>query len=185
MKTIFLLLLLFIMSACVPTNEISHDFQLVRGQSTGVVILSLTHREGIHDSYPPRCAYRGLNNNVMGGTQRGDSGFIPLDKTIIFSKTATNLIGRAAVLGRVVAMELPGGAYEFFRCDSTGALMRTYSVEEFSIKFSVNPGAVTYLGNIQFIVAPSGSTFNIFIEDRRDRDFEIVRRTWPKFRGRA
>jgi hypothetical protein len=171
----------------VTNREISDDFRVPKEESFGVVIVSFTHAEGVYDSYAPTCAYRGTNNEVSGWTKRGNSGIIPLDKTIIYSKTTTNLFGKAAILGRVVAVELPAGTYEFFRCASSGVFVTSSTVPELSIKFSVTPGEVAYLGNIRFIITPSRSPFDtfsradfdIFVDDRHDRDFEIVRRAWP------
>lgn len=92
-------------------------------------------------------------------------------------------------IGRVVALHLPEGEYEFY----TWSLRERnppygeteYSPKQpFSYRFSVKRGEAVYLGRLSLRLS-EGKTQKISIEDRHDADLATIKRKYPSLANSA
>jgi hypothetical protein len=98
--------------------------------------------------------------------------------------TAANPSGFAAVL------ELPVGEYEFYMYSGSktvphGLMNRTTTLQSkipFSIRFSVKPQAVTYIGNLNFDY--DGVGVRLAIRDYSARDVPVVQERIADIKGK-
>jgi hypothetical protein len=99
--------------------------------------------------------------------------------------------------GRLVAIELDAGEYEFFAWEdhfgasptqssatvvpSPLAMRSKLSKTPFSVRFRMRPGAVTYLGNVHLAV--TSDTYTVRVFDRSERDLPLFHERYGRVRA--
>ena len=87
-----------------------------------------------------------------------------------------NLLGTPAPIGKVVAIELPAGSYNFEKFRLKTVKTSRYTKEKMQLQFNVHGGKATYIGSIN--VNPYQDIIRIHVSDERSRDLEIVKKVW-------
>jgi hypothetical protein len=92
--------------------------------------------------------------------------------------------------GKLFVVELPVGSYEFFSWGITQGTFKRYSAKEpMSIPFSVQPGVMKYLGeiNVDVLIPDAGplgmpgiSGVRINVKNSQTRDFGVLAKKYPK-----
>lgn len=93
------------------------------------------------------------------------------------------------ILGRLAAVELPPGQYEFGRWVMTVANRAAYtSNSRIGSRFAVKAGEVVYVGNIHIDVQSSASAslpFRVEVNDERKRDLPLLAKKYPELKPEA
>ncbi len=91
--------------------------------------------------------------------------------------------------GRLIVAELPVGAYEIYRWESTDGLVFFNSADSFSIRFEVVPGRATYIGGILIELGTENYPGNLLskkrkvgfaVRDESERDLKIFLNRYQK-----
>jgi hypothetical protein len=171
---------LLLLNAC-STADIRKNYKLTEGQTTGVLLVSITHSGEVLGFYPPTCSYTSIRTGDSGWIGDSHSVSLLLDDTLVKSEEYTNIMGSKVRQGKMVAIELPSGYYKLDTCVLkyfNGMYSATYRNRNmFNMPFTVYPGKAVYIGNIT--VNLSENYINIGVRDERGRDMEIVTRNWP------
>jgi hypothetical protein len=93
------------------------------------------------------------------------------------------------IQGRLAAVEIPPGQYEFGRWVMTVANQAAYtSNSRIGARFSIREGEVVYVGNIHLDIQKSASAslpFRVEVNDERKRDLPLLARKYPELRPEA
>lgn len=92
--------------------------------------------------------------------------------------------------GRVFALELPAGDYEFFAWKAGSSHVRIYSPAVPALPFQISPGKATYIGSFRMNIAaaktligiPTLDNADVRVEDQHDRDLRVLADKYPKLR---
>ncbi len=100
--------------------------------------------------------------------------------------------GATEPVGRLAVFELPPGNYEMYNWwGHTSTTARLYierlnvTASPFSLRFTVRPGQMTYLGNVQIVVPDYlhlykyDHTYQVEISDTQARDLALLRQKYP------
>lgn len=117
---------------------------------------------------------------VEGGDRR------TLDRKVIViaprSGEPLDIVGADAATGRVAALPLPAGMYEFYTWKATEPTR--YGFQEygpqgaFSYRFVVRPGRATYIGELELDLAEPDA-YRVTAEDRSERDLALLKKKMP------
>ena len=176
---------LFVASCETATPNIGPEFFSEPPENSGVVVFSLS-RSGSVLYNDMGFHYRSLDRSYKGW----------IDLASIYEEKNKNLPapdwtnktmeqgswGTAIPLdsphGRLVVIQLPADEYEFYSWIGVSSNSYMEPAKEFSIKFSVKPGKIIYLGGIvlQNMVTES----SLHIVDPRKRDIAVLANKYPQ-----
>ena len=167
-------------SGCASFN-VGADYSPIPDSHKGLAVFSLTG-SGI-----------GYFNIKFRRTSGGAAGFAPS------GGTAGPKPDWIDPTGRLVAIDLDGGEYEFFAwedhfgagptqsmatvvSDASGtmAIRARSSKTPFSVRFLVHSAAVTYIGNIH--VALTGDGYTVRVSDQADRDLALFHQRYTRIK---
>jgi hypothetical protein len=168
-------LFLTLLSGCVtlplaPTASISKEAAPVLSDDKGLVITSVTY-SGSFNSHA-------LHYAKIGQGEGPSFAFPPQ----LFGFNGKSDITNKEIEGTVQISELAAGDYEFYEWRGKRGGVDYRTRQRFSVRFTIAPGKVTYLGNIffDFDRSPSSNGFyNLKIEDELKRDLEIAKAKYP------
>lgn len=178
-------------------SPVSKDFALDGRGNTGVVYLSLTRVGSLESSMWLKL--RGVGHGYSGLVAVDDYG-VTRDWAKIAMSPRINDFGHASAeepVGYLAAFALPAGEYEFYGWHGASPMWTQpgddYSIrsQDFSVRFTVRPGTVTYVGNLQITVPERivadhrRGTFHISVSDRQERDSAVLREKYPHLAGQA
>jgi hypothetical protein len=171
-------LFLTILSGCVtqqmpPTTGIARGTAHVLNDDKGLVITSVTYSGSFN---------RHALHYAKIGQDKGPSFAFPPQ---LFGFLEKSDISNKEIEGTVQISELPAGDYEFYEWTGKRGGVDYKTRQRFSVRFTVAPGKVTYLGNIffDFDRSPSANGFyNLKIQDALKRDLEIAKTKYPLVR---
>jgi hypothetical protein len=178
-------------------SPLPRDFALAGKEGMGVVYLSLTRVGSLESSIWLRL--RGVGHGYSGLVAVDDYG-VKRDWAKIAMSSRINDFGRASAedpVGHLAAFALPAGEYEFFGWHGTSPMWSLpgddYAIrsQDFSVRFTVRAGTLTYAGNLEITVPERiipdhrQGTFQITVNDRQERDSAVLREKYPKLAGQA
>lgn len=139
-------------SGC-ATFSASRAYKVDITNKNGLVLLSLTQPFSVVKwMYHPVSSskgVRGLNERFI--STAGLMNLIRIDNAVLYP------------------FELPAGEYEFFRWTTPEYGLYEFSVQDFSVRFTVVPGKVTYLGNLG-LYTRAGNRFALRVRNEYGRD---------------
>jgi hypothetical protein len=159
------------LGSCAATN-VGSDYKVTPQSSEGVVTGSVTYG-GDYSAY--RVHYRQVGGGKSGTFQTGAAMvLLPVPDPGDFQGG-----GR----GTVFAAALPPGEYEVYRWTLGSGYASASSTAPFSIRFSVEPGKLVYLGNFHFVqTSRMGLTVTgarLVYRDALARDLPVLKRKFP------
>ncbi len=164
-----------ILSACSAAKTVPVGEDLSADVENGLVLVSVTH-VGQFSEYS------------MFFREVGSDTFQTLDIGARFTILPPNMtrwdwdIDDRGHKGDVFALRLPLGTYEVFRWRVGSGVATVTPSDEFSIKFEVEPGTTTYIGNFRFLQTSStGLTVtgaDVQHVDEWDRDWGVFSRKY-------
>jgi hypothetical protein len=176
---------------------VDKSFSLAGKANTGVVYLSLTRVGSVESSMWLKL--RGVGHSYSGFVTLDDHG-VKRDWAKLTFSGRVNDFGRATVeepVGYLAAFALPAGDYEFYAWYGQSPVWNAHgddydiASQAFSVKFTVQPGAVTYAGNLQITVpdniyadARKGS-FQIAVSDQQARDHAVLQQKYANLGGQS
>ncbi len=89
---------------------------------------------------------------------------------------------RGNYYGRLIAIELPAGAYEIYRIEGITEHRKTYSKNVISVTFVVEPDKVNYIGNMHYHMSRKKIIYDV--KDMFDRDIDYFHEKYPKLNER-
>lgn len=168
-----LLLALTTYGCATQSGDISENYSLSNNE--GVVVLSLTSAGEC--GYALFADVRSLSSDYE--TNIGlQSMFQERDWQ---RKGATCSLDDGEYDGVLRVISLPNGDYEIFKLSGIGRYSAFDTSNDFSIRFSVHGGQVSYLGNLHFFIEKD--TFNYSIIDSSERDFDVFFEKYPTLKG--
>lgn len=172
MRKLIAAFLSFILGAC-ATPDVASDYKIDRESKQGVVTGSV--------SYVGRpSGYRVYFRQIPGGYS-GSFGTGAASTLLPFSEKGD--FNDQHGLGTVFAAALPPGEYEIFSWAVASGYANVRSTVPFSIRFTVEPGKLVYLGNFQFRqTAGLGLTVTGATVSYREaiaRDIPVFKRKFP------
>lgn len=179
MRIIFYIVVALAVSACAAPG-LSSNFspQSIRS-GHGVLIASVTNGNANYlngaNQFPPKLVFvESLQGNEL--TLEGLVG-------TVFDKHIVN--DRNWPVGRVVALEVAAGKYKFksFSTPHVAYHIQASSKEVIPLCFTVNPGEVVYVGNLDLVLNQGTSRYSFNVADKSGRDFSHVGEKWPKLSG--
>lgn len=200
-------LLTLSLAGCATTSDLAGDYALDPKGEEGLVVASLT-LSGKDLAKVSRFEYR-----VRAAARKGDEAVnvtahfaspsqharwaqkesrhpgADWSAVVKDSPSAAALdVREAAVAGRVAALRLPPGEYEFYAWKVTepGAYGATEFAPKppFSYRFAVRPGQATYIGQLNLHLGERG-TQEVTVEDRNERDLVLMRTKIPSLKTTA
>ena len=146
---------LLLFTACVTVAP-SRQYRPEAGSGRGLVVLSLTQPwktiKWMYRDLKSTKGIKGLNENFISTKGLPGHQLIRYDgNTILYP------------------IELEAGEYEFFRWTTPEFGTYAETVSDYSVKFRVVAGQVTYIGNLQLRLLPEDK-FVLIIRDMYDRD---------------
>lgn len=137
------------------------DYQLKQGSPEGLVLASFTQPyQQLHWSY------------------RSVDGRAPATEGFVMTSWVVNGEAIMADGAEVFPFTLPAGEYEFYKWSQPAQGVYTFSVQPFSLRFSVAPGQVTYIGNVRLAMA--GKSIGLGFVDRRELDVPALLAKYPR-----
>jgi hypothetical protein len=179
MRTIFYIVVAIAVSAC-ATPGLNSNFspQSIRA-GNGVLIASVTNGKANYfngaNQFPPKLIFvESLRGNEL--TLEGLVGKV-FDRHIVNDRNWP--------VGRVIALEVVAGKYKFksFSTPHVAYHIQASSREAIPLCFTVNPGEVVYIGNLDLVLNQGASRYSFDVADKSDRDFSHVGEKWPKLSG--
>lgn len=168
------LLLGLLQTACVEIPDIPSEYKLQGNNTTGLLAVNVTFNNIPYvNSF--WFNYRGLDNKVKSSVSAIGLG----------RKEAWSNYYEEGEKGRLALVELAAGEYEFYSWGGSmggwGGVRTLNSTRDFSKRFSVTAGKITYIGNIHLSVSglskiaisqklPSA----VIINDRRLKDIPAI-----------
>lgn len=120
--------------------------------TNGWIMFSMTATGPVKVLMIPTLYYHGLDNGTKGKVEGGehklrrDTGKLP-----IFIGLSKLVLERDDPMGSIKILDLPVGEYEFDRFAAFGGNGTVvYSSPGFRMRFTVKPGQINYLGNLNF-----------------------------------
>ncbi|HED34403.1 MAG TPA: hypothetical protein ENJ08_09345 [Gammaproteobacteria bacterium] len=86
---------------------------------------------------------------------------------------------RGNYYGRLVAIELPAGAYEIYQIEGIAEHRKTYSKNKISVTFMIEPENINYIGNMHYHISKKKIIYDV--ENMSDRDMDYFYKKYPKF----
>jgi hypothetical protein len=155
---------LCVASGCVAATvalNVSPDYALEAANGKGIAVLSLSTNDEIqHFTVFAR-------SNVSPGRIE-----IPLWNN-------RDPLDWKAPRGRLVAIEVPQGAYELYS-------WQTYGIgagRPFSIPFKVVRGKISYVGNVYIEILTEENIFRVVVSDKSKRDLSLLLRKYPRIKA--
>lgn len=144
-----------LLAACV-TVATSRNYRVERESGRGLVVLSLTQPSGtikwMYRNLKSGKGIKGLNEEFISTKGLPKHQLIRYeDGTILYP------------------FELAAGDYEFYRWTTPEFGRYAETVDDFSVKFHVVAGQVTYIGNLELRLLPRNK-FTLIVTDMDDRD---------------
>ena len=181
-RTVWLVALVVALQGCASfgeTSMTSKELAVAPGEPFGEVVGAITHPVGRDEPVYMRYQidFRRVESQV--------GGFFVLTNTMFNSKDSYDVAGEG-FRGKTFRQALPPGDYEIVNIrlsSDTGQVSMLFSSKEpFSMRFSVRPGEVVYLGrfqahgvwgrNILKMKVADGGFFEI--QDRLDEDVQLA-----------
>lgn len=173
----------FALSGCVGPQGVSNaerSFAAAKG-SSGMLVASLTV-----SGYVPGSMWLQLFR--AGDTTPRHSIPINIASFGLDWSPGSGASGRS-MQGRLAAVEIPPGQYEFGRWVMTVANRAAYtSSARIGSRFAVGPGEVVYVGNIHIDVQNSASAslpYRVEVNDERKRDLPLLAKKYPELKPEA
>lgn len=140
----------------------------------GLVLGSISH-SGDRPSY--KVFYSGVDNNTQGQIQSGSRG-------LFLRNWPGGDLDTVGLRGDLFAIKLPAGDYQFYSWNVSNRDRHTYPADDFSLKFSVQPGIANYLGNFHFGTESSdeltSAEVDVTYSDEFARDMALLQRKYEK-----
>lgn len=141
-----------VFSAAVQASEIDIDKPIAIRGDMGAAVFSITIRGDVQ-------AATYVKWRALGGTVGGDgrSGEVSVLQGSIFGNEAFSKTARRS-WGRFAGLSLPPGDYEFYGLRTVGGPGNKHMLwakREFSRRFSVVPGKIQYVGNLDIYERPA------------------------------
>ena len=152
---------IFYLCSCTAPNEnISKNYQL--NKDAGVVLLSLTASGECGYAYFTE--FREIYSSREYSLGMQDIGHErDWKKKKHDCPSATN-----DYFGKLVAIEIPAGTYQFFQFEGVSRNRRVFTEHEMNIKFTVKPGFINYIGNLHFHVMRKSLVYSVNNMSKRD-----------------
>lgn len=174
MKNILCLLVVVMLSACSNTSRLPKNYTLNETNNIGLLVASISY-SGNYSEYS--VFIRNLTTLSMYQLSYGES----LKLLPIVPKGDFSDIGRQ---GGLYTEELPAGEYEVYSWAIYSGVATVKPQNQFSYKFKVAPGKITYLGNFYFIQTQSmGLTVTgaeVKYTNKKEVDFNVLAKKYPK-----
>lgn len=190
------------LAGCANTKpDLPPDFVLDTNRTEGLAVVSLTltgkplgqvysFEYGIRTTVPSAGAEveqkqhfgstRQFANWVTRGGAHRETTWSALVKGE--SPEPADILENGKAIGRVAALRLPAGEYEFHTWkiveQNAYGEMEYGPRQTLSYQFSVQPGKATYLGRLHLQI-DEGRLYNLSIEDRSDVDLTAFRNKYP------
>jgi hypothetical protein len=167
-------LLLGALTVGCTTPNIEPDFKFRAEARSGVVAGSITY-EGSFSGYS--VMYRRVGTNSQTGSIRAGAGTVLVP---YFPRGDADALGAS---GELFAVELPEGEYEVHRWLISSGPASVVPTSSFSIRFTVLPGRVIYIGNFHFRrtsrlgLTVTGGELSYL--ERAERDLPLIKRKYP------
>ena len=81
--------------------------------------------------------------------------------------------------GKLVAIELPAGEYEIYQLEGLSKYEKIYAERELSIKFTVVPAKVNYLGNLHYHIKKKNFIYGV--KNMMQRDIPLLISKYGQF----
>jgi hypothetical protein len=81
--------------------------------------------------------------------------------------------------GKLVAIELPIGNYEIYQFEGISTYSKIFAKNNMSVKFTVEPNKVNYLGNMHYHMKKKIFFYNV--NNLNQRDISLFRKKYKKF----
>jgi hypothetical protein len=164
------------------------------GRPTGLAVVSLTRVGSVEFSLVLKL--RGVGHDFSREVIL-DDGLVARDwsRLVFYTPPRMNDFGRAGPeepIGRLAVLELPPGDYEFHGWRGTSPIWGkpgddyALTTGDFSVRFSVQPGRATYLGNLT-VVAPNWvnadhykGEYRLEIGAPKERDLALLAKKYPR-----
>lgn len=188
MKYKLVLMLLIIFGAGCSTSNVSKDYSLNKDANKGLLLVAISWSDD------PRGApgYAAATSDVSYQFKSKSGEYkqsVHLDPTLglDFFKDFTPESGNGS--GRIVALELPEGDYEFYGWKLLqGSADHFWNVEPFSIPFRITKGVASYIGELNLSIFRVKNALNVGVfgrgtlslTDKSERDFQLIARKFPK-----
>jgi hypothetical protein len=178
------------LAAC-SVNEIAPDTGLEPPPGEGTVVMALTRSGDVNSSI-------WLLMHKPGGRLPVqvllDDWYRPRDWKQLTAPSRFNEMSYAALdkpIGRLAVLRLPAGEYEIYQWKGDtlawprAGTMYTVQSDTFSVRFTVRPDAVTYLGALQLVLPETiyrgqlHGDFQIRFGDSSERDLTLLKTKYP------
>ncbi len=173
--TYFFLILFLFLGGCSASN-IDSNYSLNDKEGSGILLASMT-QAGLPSAFNMFVHLRGVDNTYSNEVPVTDL-FVSVDWPCPFLATSTE----AQSCGRLAVIELQQGEYEFYSWSGSSNDGKTSTTvtarKEFSKRFNIEAGKVTYVGDVHFSVI--GNRFALNVIDKRDRDLPLFYSKYPK-----
>lgn len=177
MREAICLLFLIILSGCSTVTSrpnINAEYIVSKGNGSGLMLASVSYLRNF-SGYS--VFYREVGGETPYKMQIG-SGSTLLPPSMMKWDINTGI-----EKGKVFAIELPAGEYEFFNWFVSSGYISFGAKRPFSVTFNIVPGKATYIGNIVFKpVQKLGLTVTgveVENENKLDRDLPIINSKFP------
>ena len=178
MNRFLVLLIICILLAGCAASSVSSDYNLDAQESKGLVVVSVTHD---NRGYP-------TNRAQVFFTFDGDS---LKDYVLVVSTNDKTFEG---LYGKLYVLEFPAGRHELsFWSAKNGSGADFYPRDTLKpLEFEVQPGSVTYTGNLHGNLVTGRNFLGITIvgdvipeiRNQAERDIKLLLQTYPQFEGK-
>ena len=157
---------LILLGACGHIAKLPDSYTVDSKSPNGAVIVSLTFEGGLQFS-----AFT-LEYRLVGG---GESQ--SMHSAAILGAPDIDSDGRK---GWLFPRELPPGEYEFFKWRGMSGNASYWSPRDFSNRFTVTAGRVTYIGSVNVLTSAATKRYQVQVRDERERDIPAFLTRYPK-----
>ena len=166
-------LCLILLTACKSTSNIKNDYKLRANSSSGVLIASIEY-VGKYSGYSVRLS--DMPYTKSWSIQFGDGmALIPIPPKGDFSEYGSK--------GELFAIELKPGDYQIDGWNVFSGYATISPLSPISIKFRIEPGKATYIGNFTFTQTDSlGLTVtgvSVSYSNKYERDKDVLTEKYP------
>ena len=182
MRSLFLGIFTILLFGCASpftTPNISSNFQPTElGNESAVFIFSITNNQAKQwnglNAVPPKMFFKS-EDNTRRISVIGNAGTL-FEKHILNQDNWT--------IGRVAAIRVSPGKYQFAGYETVNHVYDSYSVSEdvADLTFTVKPNEIVYIGNVDLYVLPSGQGYHVTVTDKFERDSTHVQEKWPNIK---
>src|SRR5690349_18327039 len=175
LPAVILLAALFLASCVV--NDVKPDYTFKGDKPKGVVAVALTYHGGVMDFLLWR--YRPVGQQKPRNQPQNTPQATPEQNPAIFSfgnsgsavhwpPPINQAVPATRIAGRIAVVEIEPGTYEFFRWEGrSGNFLLNSGVKPLAIRFTVEAGKVTYLGDVHMFW--ENPAYRVGVYDMRDR----------------